>query len=69
MKGYYTIYNHRTNEWYSSGGYWIEDSNTEKDVYNIRAFQTLADAEGFLCSGSIYKNNHKDFYTIRKIYY
>jgi hypothetical protein len=69
MKGYYAIYNHRTNEWYSHGGYWLEDSNTEKDVYNIQIFQTLAEAEGRLYSGNIYKNNSKDFFTIRKIYF
>ncbi len=68
MKGHYAIYNHRTNQWYSHG-YWIEDSDTEKDVYNIVTFQTLAEAESRLYSGQIYKNNHKDFFTIRKIYY
>jgi hypothetical protein len=68
MKGYYAIYNHRTNCWYSFGN-WIEDSNTEKDVYNIQQFQTLAEAEGLLYSGNVPKYHTKDFFTIRKIYY
>ena len=44
MKGYYAIYNHRSNEWYLSGGGWMEDSDTNKDVQNIRMFQTLSEA-------------------------
>ena len=68
MNAKYAIYNHRTNCWYTFGG-WLEDSNTEKDVYNIQTFQTLAEAEGFLFGGSIYRSNIKDFYTIRKIYF
>ena len=69
MKGYYTIYNHRSNEWLTPGGMWMEDSNTNKDVYNIRVFQTLSEAESYLVGGSLYKNNSKDFFTIRKIYF
>jgi hypothetical protein len=69
MKGYYAIYNHRTNQWYSTGGYWIEDSDTEKEVMNIQTYQTLADAEHRVCNGGIPKANYKDFFTIRKIYY
>ena len=68
MTGRYAIYNHRTNCWYAYGG-WIEDSNTDKDVYTIQTFHTLAEAESHLLSGSIYKNNNKEFYTIRKIYF
>ena len=69
MKGYYAIYNHRSNEWYLSGGGWMEDSDTNKDVQNIRLFQTLSEAEAYLVNGTVYKYNYKDFFTIRKIYY
>lgn len=69
MKGYYAIYNHRSNEWYQSGGGWVEDSDTNKDVQNIRIFQTLSEAEQYMVNGTIYKNNYKDFFTIRKIYF
>ena len=69
MKGYYAIYNHRSNEWYQTGGGWIEDNDTNKDVQNIRIFQTLSEAEAYLVNGTVYKYNYKDFFTIRKIYY
>lgn len=69
MKGYYTIYNHRSNEWYMMGGNWMEDSDTNKDNMNIRTFTTLSEAEMYLMGGSVYKNHYKDFFTIRKIYF
>lgn len=69
MKGCYAIYNHRSNQWMTIGNGWMEDSDTNKDVMNIRCFETLSEAESYLTSGSVYKNNYKDFYTIRKIYY
>ena len=69
MKGHYAIYNHRSNEWYQNGGGWIEDSDTNKDVQNIRIFQTLSEAEQYMVNGTIYKYNPKDFFTIRKIYF
>lgn len=69
MKGYYAIYNHRSNEWMTAGNGWIEDTDTNKDCMNIRCFATLSEAEFYLMNGSVYKNNYKDFYTIRKIYY
>ena len=42
MNAKYAIYNHRTNCWYTFGS-WVEDANTDKDVYNIQTFQTLAE--------------------------
>ena len=69
MKGYYAIYNHRTNCWYTANNSWIEDSDTNKDVQMIRCFYTLAEAESELVNGNVYKNNYKDFFTIRKIYF
>jgi hypothetical protein len=47
----------------------LEDSDTNKDVQNIRIFQTLSEAEQYMVNGTIYKNNYKDFFTIRKIYF
>lgn len=69
MKGYYAIYNHRTNEWLTPYISWMEDNDTSKNVNNIKCFSTLSEAEQYLLSGSIYKNNYNDFFTIRKIYY
>ena len=69
MKGYYAIYNHRSNQWLSQGGTWMEDTDTYKDVNNVRTFSTLSEAESFLVGGSVYKNDYRDFFTIRKIYF
>jgi hypothetical protein len=69
MKGYYAIYNHRSNEWFTPYNSWIEDSDTNKSSNNIKCFSTLSEAEQYLISGGIYKNNYNDFFTIRKIYY
>ena len=69
MKGYYAIYNHRSNEWHTQWQSWMEDSDTNKDANSIRVFQTLAEAESYLMNGSIYKMDYKDFFTIRKIYF
>ena len=69
MKGYYAIYNHRSNEWLTLSNGWVEDSDTNKDFQNIRCFQTLSEAEYYLVSGQVYKYNFKDFFTIRKIYF
>ena len=69
MKGYYAIYNHRSNEWFTTYNSWIEDSDTNKDAASIKCFHTLAEAESHLVNGSVYKSNYKDFFTIRKIYF
>lgn len=70
MKGYYAIYNHRTNEWFTQWSSWLEDNDTvNKDINHIKCFSTLAEAESYLLNGSLYKNNYRDFFTIRKIYY
>ena len=69
MKGYYAIYNHRSNCWYSSSGNWMEDSDTNKEVQNIQCYMTLSAAEEVMINGMIPKYNYKDFFTIRKIYF
>lgn len=69
MKGYYAIYNHRSNCWYTAVSGWMEDSDTNKDIQTLRLFYTLAEAETYLMGGSVYKNNYKDFFTIRKVYF
>ena len=69
MKGYYAIYNHRTNCWFNWSGHWIEDSDTTKSYQNIKFFATLSEAESDVLSNHVYKNNPNDFFTIRKIYF
>ena len=67
MTGRYAIYNHRTNCWASWGYNWIEDNDTYKDPQNIMSFQTFAEAENYI--PQITKQDYRDFYTIRKIYF
>ncbi len=69
MKGYYTIYNHRTNCWLNWSNMWIEDNDTTKSYQNIKCYQTLGEAENELINNYHYKNNPNDFFTIRKIYF